>query len=175
MKKIIMLLVMILSATMLCACNNQSSSQEQYLRIHIRANSNLTSDQNIKYKIKDELVKYLTPLVVECESFDSVVDMVETHKKDMENICDDILSDNGFSYTSKVSLNEEYFPTRAYGEYVLESNFYDAIIVELGEAIGDNWWCVVYPPLCFVETKQLDTNNIVYKSKLLEIIRKFFD
>lgn len=118
MKKIIMLLVMILSATMLCACNNQSSSQEQYLRIHIRANSNLTTDQNIKYKIKDELVKYLTPLVVECESFDSVVDMVETHKKDMENICDDILSDNGFSYTSKVSLNEEYFPTRAYGKYV---------------------------------------------------------
>lgn len=170
-----MLLVMILSATMLCACNSQSSSQEQYLRIHIRANSNLTTDQNIKYKIKDELVKYLTPLVVECESFDSVVDMVETHKKDMENICDDILSDNGFSYTSKVSLNEEYFPTRAYGEYVLESNFYDAIIVELGEAIGDNWWCVVYPPLCFVEAKQLDTNNIVYKSKLLEIIRKFFD
>ena len=113
--------------------------------------------------------------MVECESFDSVVDMVETHKKDMENICDDILSDNGFSYTSKVSLNEEYFPTRAYGEYVLESNFYDAIIVELGEAIGDNWWCVVYPPLCFVEAKQLDTNNIVYKSKLLEIIRKFFD
>ena len=175
MKKIIMLLVMILSATMLCACNNQSFSQEQYLRIHIRANSNLTTDQNIKYKIKDELVKYLTPLVVECESFDSVVDMVETHKKDMENICDDILNDNGFSYTSKVSLNEEYFPTRAYGEYVLESNFYDAIIVELGEAIGDNWWCVVYPPLCFVEAKQLDTNNIVYKSKLLEIIRKFFD
>ena len=160
---------------MLCACNNQSSRQEQYLRIHIRANSNLTTDQNIKYKIKDELVKYLTPLVVECESFDSVVDMVETHKKDMENICDDILSDNGFSYTSKVSLNEEYFPTRAYGEYVLESNFYDAIIVELGEAIGDNWWCVVYPPLCFVEAKQLDTNNIVYKSKLLEIIGKFFD
>lgn len=175
MKKIIMLLVMILSATMLCACNSQSSSQEQYLRIHIRANSNLTTDQNIKYKIKDELVKYLTPLVVECESFDSVVDMVETHKKDMENICDDILSDNGFSYTSKVSLNEEYFPTRAYGEYVLESNFYDAIIVELGEAIGDNWWCVVYPPLCFVEAKQLDTNNIVYKSKLLETICKFFD
>ena len=175
MKKIIMLLVMIMSATMLCACNSQSSSQEQYLRIHIRANSNLTTDQNIKYKIKDELVKYLTPLVVECESFDSVVDMVESHKKDMENICDDILSDNGFSYTSKVSLNEEYFPTRAYGEYVLESNFYDAIIVELGEAIGDNWWCVVYPPLCFVEAKQLDTNNIVYKSKLLEIIRKFFD
>lgn len=175
MKKIIMLLVMIMSATMLCACNSQSSSQEQYLRIHIRANSNLTTDQNIKYKIKDELVKYLTPLVVECESFDSVVDMVESHKKDMENICDDILSDNGFSYTSKVSLNEEYFPTRAYGEYVLESNFYDAIIVELGEAIGDNWWCVVYPPLCFVEAKQLDTNNIVYKSKLLEIIRRFFD
>ena len=164
-----MLLVMILSATMLCACNSQSSSQEQYLRIHIRANSNLTTDQNIKYKIKDELVKYLTPLVVECESFDSVVDMVETHKKDMENICDDILSDNGFSYTSKVSLNEEYFPTRAYGEYVLESNFYDAIIVELGEAIGDNWWCVLYPPLCLIEDEPA-LDNITFKSYIKEYL-----
>ena len=69
----------------------------------------------------------------------------------------------------------EMFIDRQIDDIEIYSYFYDAIIVELGEAIGDNWWCVVYPPLCFVEAKQLDTNNIVYKSKLLEIIRKFFD
>ena len=58
---------------------------------------------------------------------------------------------------------------------MLESDFYDALIIELGEACGDNWWCVVYPPLCFLDAKQLDLSNVKYKSKLIEIINNFFD
>ncbi len=175
MKKLISIMIAIVSIFLLAGCGSNSTTQEQYLRIHIRANSNSRIDQNIKYTIKDDLVNYLTPLVSQCNSFDEVVDMIDENINDMENLCDNILTDNGFSYTSKIMINEEYFPTRAYGEYVLESDFYDAIIVNLGEAKGDNWWCVVYPPLCFLNAKNVDKNNIVYKSKILELINKFFD
>lgn len=175
MKKLISIMIAIVSIFLLAGCGSNSTTQEQYLRIHIRANSNSRIDQNIKYTIKDDLVNYLTPLVSQCNSFDEVVDMIDDNINDMENLCDNVLTDNGFSYTSKITINEEYFPTRAYGEYVLESDFYDAIIVNLGEAKGDNWWCVVYPPLCFLNAKNVDKNNIVYKSKILELINKFFD
>ncbi len=175
MKKLISIMIAIVSIFLLAGCGSNSTTQEQYLRIHIRANSNSRIDQNIKYTIKDDLVNYLTPLVSQCNSFDEVVDMIDDNINDMENLCDNILTDNGFSYTSKIMINEEYFPTRAYGEYVLESDFYDAIIVNLGEAKGDNWWCVVYPPLCFLNAKNVDKNNIVYKSKILELINNFFD
>lgn len=175
MKKLISIMIAIVSIFLLAGCGSNSTMQEQYLRIHIRANSNSRIDQNIKYTIKDDLVNYLTPLVSQCNSFDEVVDMIGDNINDMENLCDNILTDNGFSYTSKIMINEEYFPTRAYGEYVLESDFYDAIIVNLGEAKGDNWWCVIYPPLCFLNAKNVDKNNIVYKSKILELINNFFD
>ena len=175
MKKLISIMIAIVSIFLLAGSGSNSTTQEQYLRIHIRANSNSRIDQNIKYTIKDDLVNYLTPLVSQCNSFDEVVDMIGDNINDMENLCDNILTDNGYSYTSKIMINEEYFPTRAYGEYVLESDFYDAIIVNLGEAKGDNWWCVVYPPLCFLNAKNVDKNNIVYKSKILELINNFFD
>ena len=88
---------------------------------------------------------------------------------------DKVLENNGFCYKSKAKLNEEYFPTRSYGELTLTDGFYDALIIELGEAEGNNWWCVVYPPLCFIGAEGSDTNNIKYKSKLYEIVQNFFD
>ena len=75
-----------------------------------------------------------------------------------------------YVYKSRAVLREELFPTRTYDNLTLESGFYDALIVELGEGKGDNWWCVVYPPLCFVESG----HGYVYKSKIVEIIKNFF-
>ena len=82
---------------------------------------------------------------------------------DANYIANDILKSNGFEYKSKVYIHEEYFPTRVYGETVLEADVYDAIIVELGDAGGNNWWCVVYPPLCFVNNNCTNEQNIQYK------------
>ncbi len=174
MKKIICLIMLLLSLSVLVftGCGKR---EESYLRIHIRANSNLEADQNIKYKVKDELVNYLTPQIAQCNNFSDVVKTIEDKKTALENLCNKILKENGFEYVSKVCLQNEYFPTRAYGEYVLESDFYDAVIVELGSAKGDNWWCVVYPPLCFINAKELDSTSIKYKSKIYELIKNFFD
>ena len=81
---------------------------------------------------------------------------------------------NGFSYISKAKLAKEEFPTRKYDNLVLEQGFYDALILDLGSGEGNNWWCVVYPPLCFLETSPTG-ENVVYKSKLVEIIKSFFN
>ena len=140
----------------------------EFLRIHVRANSNSDEDQSIKYYIKDEIVKYLTPFIAQCHSKNEAVIVIEQKKKTLEYIVDEILKKNGLEYSSRISVKNEEFPTRVYEGITLEKGYYDAVIVELGEAKGDNWWCVVYPPLCFT-----DGENVKYSSLILQIIKEF--
>ncbi len=142
----------------------------EYLRIHIRANSNLESDQEVKYLVKEKLVHYLTPLLAECKTKENAEKELKNQLCNIEIIADEVLCEKGYSYKSKAILKEELFPTRTYDNLTLESGFYDALIVELGDGKGDNWWCVVYPPLCFVESG----HGYLYKSKIVEIIKDFF-
>ena len=172
-KYITIIVVVLLSALCVAVCTSQSVRvSEQIFRMHIRANSNLEADQNVKMQIKEEFVSFLTPLVEGCESKQDVIQMVKENKDNLEDIVDKVLLKNGFTYKSNVKVCNEFFPERYYGDFQVKQGYYDALICELGEAKGNNWWCVVYPPLCFVDYNQ--TNSVVYKSKLWEIINKFF-
>ena len=144
------------------------------LRIHIRANSNQVIDQEIKYKIKDEFVDFLTPFVVSCNSLEQAIQMIENKKQELIAISNKVLKENNFEYETNIKIGKEYFPTRSYNQYTLNSGVYNSIIVELGTGEGNNWWCVIYPPLCFTNFSN-NNQNIVYKSKIMEIINKFFN
>jgi len=144
-----------------------------YLRIHIRANSNTSLDQSVKYEIKDTLVDFLTPYLCNVKTKDEAIEIVESLTPSINAKCNKLLRQKGFSYTANVKVNNEYFPTRNYDDVTLESGYYDAVIVELGEAEGDNWWCVMYPPLCFVN-KFENNKQIKYKSKIVEWFNRIF-
>ena len=139
----------------------------QYLRIHVRADSNEQKDQNVKYKVKDDLVKFLTPYIAEFNSYEQALTRLENLVPLMQMVANQTLTKSGFTYESKVEIKREYFPTRVYDGKELPQGYYDSIIVSLGSGKGDNWWCVVYPPLCFV-----DKAPVQYRSKILEIIRR---
>ena len=145
-----------------------------YLRLHIRANSNMAIDQNVKYEVKACVVEYLTPLFCNVKSKIEAVNLVEKHCSAIKTKCDAVLRENGFNYVSNVKINNEFFPTRTYQNTTLESGYYDAVIIELGEAQGDNWWCVMYPPLCFVNNFE-NNMQINYKSKILEWFNTLFN
>lgn len=136
-----------------------------YLRIHIRANSNSQIDQSVKYKVKDSIVDYLTPWLCGVKTKQQAIEVVNKEKVNMQNIGKKVLKENGFNYSVNVKIANEYFPTRTYNNTTLESGYYDAVIVELGDAVGDNWWCVMYPPLCFVG-ENTNENKITFKSRL---------
>ena len=170
MKNLCITLIFIFIITLTVAADGLSQKpSNEYLRIHIRANSNESIDQNIKYQVKDCLVKYLTPYIADCKSKRQAEVLLKEKEEYLENTVDNLLKSNGFSYQSNIVVRSELFPTRVYEDFTLEEGFYDAVIVELGKAEGDNWWCVVYPPLCFTGNE----SGIVYKSKILEIIKDF--
>lgn len=141
-----------------------------YLRIHIRADSNENEAQAVKYRVRDEVVNYLTPLVAEYGSQSAAMQGVEENLKEIARVATSVLRENGFPYGATASLERETFPTRVYGEYTLPAGEYSALIIRLGSGEGDNWWCVVYPPLCFAAE---NGENVVYKSKILEIIENW--
>ncbi len=161
-------LIFIITLTVAVGLKSDSNSVE-YLRIHIRANSNSEKDQEVKYEIKDKVISYLTPYIASCKTKRDAERVLNEQNSSLKKMIDAYLNDRGFSYSSKVVIRNEKFPTRVYEDFTLEEGFYDAVIVELGNAKGDNWWCVVYPPLCFTSSE----SGVKYKSKILEIIKDF--
>lgn len=143
-----------------------------YLRIHIRANSNSTIDQNVKIKVKDNVVAYLTPKLCDVQTKQQAVDIVVKERENITLIVANTLKANGLEYGANVKLTNEYFPARTYVNTTLESGYYDAVVVELGDAVGDNWWCVMYPPLCFAT--QNNTNKVKFKSRFVQWFENLF-
>ncbi len=141
-----------------------------YLRMHIRADSNDENAQAVKYEVRDKVVEYLTPIVANCQSKGEALQEIERALPQIERVASGVLEGKGLSYGASAKLTKERFPTRAYGEYILPAGEYSALVLTLGSGKGDNWWCVVYPPLCFTA----GNGNIVYKSKIKEVIRRFY-
>lgn len=165
MKKVILpIILIVIICGLLCAC----AEDKAFLRIHIRANSNDSSDQQVKLIVKKAVVDYLTPLVLPCKNLAEAIEVVGKKKDEICKIATDTLVKNGFNYKASVKVCKENFPIRSYGELTLQAGLYDALIISLGQATGDNWWCVVYPPLCF--SGEMEQEKIVYKSLLAELI-----
>ncbi len=171
MKKFCISLVCLSIILLTVICGNYSvGDNAEYLRIHIRANSNGAEDQAVKYAVRDEVVSLITPYAANADSKESLQTEISNRIKEIERTANEVLIKRGFNYESKAKLVNEKFPERVYDGVTLKEGYYDAIIVELGSGKGDNWWCVVYPPLCFIGS---GNGDVKYKSKIVEIIKKW--
>ena len=174
MKKVIVVAVIVaLLAIILFAVPSENRNAD-YLRIHIRADSNADADQSVKYAVKAVVIEYLTPKLAYADSKAKAMAVVKNELTSLERVANNVLANKGFGYKCHARVASENFPCRTYGNLTLESGLYDALILDLGSGNGNNWWCVVYPPLCFVGGENNGTNSIVYRSLLKEIVDKFF-
>ena len=128
--------------------NNISSS---VFRLHVIANSDSDEDQNLKYIVRDNLIQYMNMLTKNITSKEDAIKIANEHKQDFYKIAIKTIRDNGYNYDVKIEIGNSYFPTKHYGDISLPAGYYDALKVEIGSASGQNWWCVMFPPLCFVD------------------------
>lgn len=142
------------------------------IRIHIRAESNSETDQAVKLKVRDRICEYLECELDGIEDFQSAYAGIEKRLGELTKLADGVLEKEGFSYKARARMSNEFFPTRSYEGIVVESGYYDALIIELGAGKGDNWWCVIYPPLCYLEVN--GAGGFRYKSKIKELWDKYF-
>ena len=121
-------------------------------RLHVIANSDSDIDQNLKYIVRDNLLEYMNSLCVNCTSKEYAIAIASEHIENFKEIALNTIKDEGFDYSVNISIGNFEFPTKHYGDISLPSGYYDALKVEIGEAKGQNWWCVMFPPLCFVDS-----------------------
>lgn len=120
-------------------------------RLHVIANSDSEEDQNLKLKVRDELLSYMNEIAKDCTSKEEVEQLAIEYQNEFESIAKKVIEENGFNYNVTVTIGASDFPTKSYGDISLPAGTYDALRVQIGEANGQNWWCVMFPPLCFVD------------------------
>lgn len=154
-KMVIILTFLFFVYTTICAmsyANNVSTDiADSVFRLHVIANSNSDVDQNLKYTVRDKLLEYMNTLCADCTSKKEAISIANEHIEDFKQIALDTIKNEGFNYSVNVQIGNFEFPTKHYGDISLPSGYYDALRVEIGEAKGQNWWCVMFPPLCFTD------------------------
>lgn len=124
---------------------------EAVFRLHVLANSDSDEDQELKLKVRDSLLNYMNDICLNCSTKAEAILLANEHKEDFHQIAEKTIIENGYDYTVKINIDNFYFPTKNYGDISLPAGFYDALRVEIGEAKGKNWWCVMFPSLCFID------------------------
>ena len=124
---------------------------DSVFRLHVIANSDSNEDQSLKYKVRDNLLKYMNNICSDCSSKQEAIDLVTEHQEEFKQVALDTIKKEGYSYNVKINIGNFEFPTKQYGDISLPAGYYDALIVEIGEAKGRNWWCVMFPSLCFID------------------------
>lgn len=124
---------------------------DSVFRLHVIANSDSNEDQALKYKVRDNLLKYMNNICRNCASKQEAINLVTEHQEEFKQVALDTIKKEGYSYNVKINIGNFEFPTKQYGDISLPAGYYDALRVEIGEAKGRNWWCVMFPSLCFID------------------------
>lgn len=129
----------------------EKNVSDDYLRIHIIANSNSVEDQKLKYDVKDTVTQFLSAELKNAQNFEDAKQKIEQNLPKITAISNDVLKRKGVSYFSNCFVSCEEIPARAYDNLVLGGGKYQTLVIKLGDAEGDNWWCVVFPNVCFAD------------------------
>ena len=142
----------------------------EILRFHVLANSDSDEDQQLKLRVRTLLLDSIYEKLGENASLDDTKEYVLANKDSLEQEAEDYMKAEGYDYPAHMEVTECYFPSKTYGDMVFPCGTYDAVRVEIGKGKGHNWWCVLYPPLCFV-----DSTYAVVPDSSREILRVSLD
>lgn len=124
------------------------------LRLHVLANSDLLEDQALKLEVKDEVLNLLAEDFAEINDQEIAWQSLERKIPEIKLVAEKVIEKSGYDYQVEVELGEHEFPTKSYGEVILPQGKYPSLRILIGEARGKNWWCVLFPPMCFVSSSE---------------------
>ncbi len=155
LKPILILIILFSIYTFICAYSYVNAVSENLsnsvFRLHVIANSDTQEDQDLKYIVRDKLIEYMNTLNESNSSKEEVIKIAQDNLKNFKQIAENTIREQGYSYSVEVEIGNFEFPTKTYGDISFPAGYYDALRVKIGEAKGKNWWCVMFPPLCFVD------------------------
>ena len=167
---------------------NYDEIKDKLIRFHVIANSDSDEDQAVKLLVRDKVIDYINIQLKDATEVDEARNILMDNIEEVNNIAINVLWEHGFDYEAKTMISRENFPDKVYGDYLFPQGNYEAFRIIIGNGEGHNWWCVMFPPLCFVDETKGDVdssnlkevlvddndeenNNIKCKFKIVELIK----
>lgn len=181
-QKCILSLVLVIVMGFVLYYTYEDTPENQYqgiIRLHVIANSDSKEDQELKLKVRDEIIKEVSSLEGS-KTIENSRNFLKNHLTKMEQTADRVIKENGMTYSSSADMGVKWIPEKTYGDAHFPAGNYEALNVTLGKGEGENWWCVLFPPLCLIDEdpeaiEELDlteSEQLELKSKVKEIIEK---
>lgn len=176
MKKIILLLLSILTIYFLLQITEKEEIviPDDAIRFRVLANSNSVYDQNIKIQIRNIVQNRILELTKDSKTIEETRETIKNHKSEIENIVSNKLMELGYDKKYNVDYGYNFFPNKKYKGINYKEGYYESLVITLGKGEGNNWWCVLFPPLCLLEADESSSSNAEYTFFVKELVDKYF-
>ncbi len=157
----IFLIILIIGSYVSPFIKTSENISNQIFRLHILANSDSDEDQQLKLKVRDNILVSGEELFKNCKTLEEIINVSNQNIKYFQKIAENTIKENGYTYPVKVYVDKEYFNTRHYDKITLPSGIYNALKIEIGAAKGHNWWCIMFPAICLPAVSDDEINKIL--------------
>lgn len=177
MKKMILIVITLLVALFVYINVNADEIviPDSAIRVRVIANSNSIKDQNMKMKVKKYVEEYLYPKLIGVDNIDDARKIINDSIDGLDSGIGSLFSEYGYDMKFNINYGNNYFPNKEYKGISYKDGEYESLVVTIGKGDGDNWWCVLFPPLCLLEGDESDTSDVEYKFFVKEILNKIFE
>lgn len=152
--------------------SNGNIIPDEAIRIRVIANSNSDYDQKIKYDVKDSIEKDIYDMLSSAKNIDTARYIIKQNLGNIENNISNTLNSKNYNLPFNVDFGLNYFPKKEFKGVTYNEGYYESLVVTLGNGEGNNWWCVLFPPLCLIEAEE--SSDVEYTTMVKTIIDKYF-
>ena len=178
MKKLIIIILTVIVAFLVYVNVNADVGEivipEAAIRVRVIANSNSIDDQSMKMKVKAMIEKNISPLLVGVDNVEDARTIIRNNLDTLESDIEAFFINEDYDKDFVISFGDNYFPEKDYRGVHYDEGEYESLVVTIGEGVGDNWWCVLFPPLCLLEADESDVDDTEYQFFVAEMLNKIF-
>ena len=175
MKKTLLTLTLILITYMVIGVKSEELVEipDEAIRIRVIGNSNSEYDQEKKQELRKDVQLYMQNLLKDAKTINDAREIINNNLENINTNVDNYLHNLNYDTTYNINFGLNYFPEKEYKGIKYKEGLYESLLITLGEGKGNNWWCVLFPPICLLEAEETETNEVEYKSFVKEIINKY--
>ena len=178
MKKVILVVLTIIVAFLVYINVNAEVGEiiipEAAIRVRVIANSNSINDQSMKMKVKAKIEESISPMLIGIDNVEDARTVISSEIEQLESDVEVLFADNDYDKDFVVNFGDNYFPEKDYRGVHYDEGEYESLVVTIGDGEGDNWWCVLFPPLCLLEAEESEVDDTEYQFFVTKMLNKIF-
>lgn len=177
MKKLVLIILTIIVALLVYVNVNADEIviPSAAIRVRVIANSNTLEDQSMKMKVKKYIEEYLATKLIDINDLETARNIINNEVDNINKEIKNVFNKNNYNQDIIIHFGDNYFPEKEYKGTTYKSGIYESLVITIGKGQGDNWWCVLFPPLCLLETEKSEIEDVEYQFFVKKMLQKIFE